>query len=325
MVPFAALACLAGCISHGHAQREVESSVAKGGVIDVSSSVRLYYQMVGAGPDTIVAVHGGPTFGLHDLMPDLDWLGRDHVVIYYDLRGTGRSSLPSDTAQLTMQDHVADLAALIAHFHLSRPTLVGHSWGAVVSLIYASGHPRVARLLLLEPMAAHQAPYDAQYARQLARRATPADSATLRAARSPAYLAAHPIEACRAIQGVFLRLSVGADSLASHVRADWCAMPPESFTYAMRYTGPVGNASVAGIDFRDAGVRVTMPVLVVAGSNDPLPWESAAEWVRILPNARLLLIDGAGHYAHAERADQFQTPAAIFLEGRWPSTARAAP
>jgi len=320
---FAVGAITACAASMGTVPRAVRNG--SSGFVDAGNGVRLFYQTVGAGRDTLIAIHGGPTFGLNDLHPDLDWLGGRHVVVFYDLRGTGRSTLPADTARLTMADHLRDLDAVVQHFHLQRPVLIGHSWGGVLAALFASEHPMVQRVLLLEPGAARPSMYDSAYVRRIGLRATPADSAAIRAARSAPQLAADPLASCRTIQRVFLRLSVGADSLVARVRTDWCSMAPAAFVYATRYTGPIGTRSISTADFRAKGGAIAAPVLIIAGSADPLPWASAAEWAHSIPDARLLLVAGAGHYAHAEILALVRPAIEQFLDGSWPVGAIRAP
>jgi pimeloyl-ACP methyl ester carboxylesterase len=38
---------------------------------------------------------------------------------------------------------------------------------------------------------------------------------------------------------------------------------------------------------------------------DPVPLESAREWTLALPNGRLLVLDGSGHFSYLETPDRF--------------------
>lgn len=77
-----------------------------------SGGVRIFYRVVGNGPDTIVSIHGGPGGDMNNIAPDLGRLGTRHVVIYYDQRGGGRSELPADTTLLDARYFVEDLEAV---------------------------------------------------------------------------------------------------------------------------------------------------------------------------------------------------------------------
>jgi pimeloyl-ACP methyl ester carboxylesterase len=66
-------------------------------------------------------------------------LARRFRVVTYDARGHGRSAKPSSGYGF---DHVvADARAVIRAAGLRRPLVVGHSWGAMVTLELAARHP----------------------------------------------------------------------------------------------------------------------------------------------------------------------------------------
>ena len=70
------------------------------GYILTPDKVRIFYKIVGSGPETLVAVHGGPANSLESIRPDMEPLAKGRRVIYYDQRGNGRSDLISDGKRL---------------------------------------------------------------------------------------------------------------------------------------------------------------------------------------------------------------------------------
>lgn len=99
------------------------SPVAEGYVV-TADSVRLFFRVAGRGPDTLVAIHGGPGVDLESIYGGFLPLADRHTVIFYDQRGAGRSTLPSDTLKLAAERQVADLDAVRRHFGLGKVTLV---------------------------------------------------------------------------------------------------------------------------------------------------------------------------------------------------------
>jgi pimeloyl-ACP methyl ester carboxylesterase len=70
-----------------------------------------------------------------------------------DLRGHGLSDHDPCAQGYSLLGYVADLAGLVEQLATEPVTLVGHSLGSLVSVIYASTHPgRVRRLVLVETM-----------------------------------------------------------------------------------------------------------------------------------------------------------------------------
>jgi len=111
--------------------------------------------------EPVVLVHGLAA-SLHDwddLLPELETAGYAGYAL--DLLGHGESEKPLQTHDYTVGNVYADLEAWIDSLGLDRPfTLVGHSLGAGLSMLYASRNPgRVRGLILINPFySIHQLP-----------------------------------------------------------------------------------------------------------------------------------------------------------------------
>src|SRR2546425_7010514 len=91
----------------------------------------------------LVLVHGlggtGAAIWKHLIGP----LARELRVVVYDLRGSGRSEVTP--GRTTVEEHAADLEALIERLELDRVLLMGHSLGGSIVLRHAADQPeRVA-------------------------------------------------------------------------------------------------------------------------------------------------------------------------------------
>ena len=99
----------------------------------------------------VIVLHGGPGADYRYLL-GLKALADEHLVVFYDQRGTGLSPrVPAGS--ITLESFVADLDAFVDRFGQGRPVhLVGHSWGAMLASSYAGAHPgKVAKMVLAEP------------------------------------------------------------------------------------------------------------------------------------------------------------------------------
>jgi hypothetical protein len=116
-------------VDHLHAMPELLKRLeAKEGYVEAGDGVRLFYRSVGTGGDTVVVLHGGPGFSMDYLAADLEPLAARHVLLFYDQRGTGRSTLVTDSVSLDAQRFADDLEAVRRQFGIQRLTLLGHSW-----------------------------------------------------------------------------------------------------------------------------------------------------------------------------------------------------
>ncbi len=84
--------------------------------------------------------------------------------------------------------------------------------------------------------------------------------------------------------------------------------------------------SIEGFDWTDSLDNVArVPRLVIHGARDNTPLAGNREWVADQPNARILVVEGAGHWPHYERPAQVIPAIDRFLGGAWPEESVAVP
>jgi len=119
---------------------------------------RLHLETRGDPADpVIVFLHGGPGGDYRSLLALAEpWdgvsLADDHRLVFWDQRGAGLSRR-HDKESLTIDQYVADLAALVDLFSPDAPVLlIGESWGGMYATAFINRHPdRVRGAVLLEP------------------------------------------------------------------------------------------------------------------------------------------------------------------------------
>jgi pimeloyl-ACP methyl ester carboxylesterase len=84
----------------------------------------------------LIVLHGGPGLDHTHLRPWLDPLGDDFRVLYVDERGQGRSERV-DPATLSLEVFARDVDLLAEALELDRFSLLGHSFGAIISTWHA--------------------------------------------------------------------------------------------------------------------------------------------------------------------------------------------
>ena len=122
-----------------------------------AGGVTLYYEVLGtAAGAPLVVVNGGPGFGHtyeHAAMPGTtspyETLAKKRRVVFYDQRGTGRSSPLKPDQSCTLGDQIADLEALRAKLGTDKIDLLGHSWGGYLVMAYAARYPGHVRHLVI--------------------------------------------------------------------------------------------------------------------------------------------------------------------------------
>ena len=305
----------------GHAQEPSE------GYITTTDKVRIFYKVEGSGSETLVMVHGGPANSLESIRPDMVPLAKGRRVIYYDQRGNGRSDLIDDAKKLGYEYHVADLEALRKHFKLEKMALLGNSWGGLLISLYAIAHPdKVERLVLDSP-----APPIKQYLQDM----NDAISDRMSALYTTAQLArarslwnggdwrkvSDPHAVCREFFTMVLTVYTYARKLDSRFKGDVCFGSKEAIRVQQLVNDHIWD-SLGDYNVLPKLDVVKAPVLVIHGVADVIPQRASELWASGYPDARLLMIEKAGHVGHVETPDIFFPAVETFLKGRFPADAK---
>ncbi len=288
------------------------------GYVQTPDGAGLYFRVIGHGADTLIAIHGGPGVDLESIAGDFAPLGERHVVIFYDQRGAGRSSIPDDTSRLNAQQQIADLDAMRAWFGIQRATLIAHSYGPLLAATYAIAHPdRVRRMILLGPVPPRRGDFWKRFAENSAARMDSTLQRQLRDANRRLMAATERDSiraACRAYWRAAMvpRLAEPARTLPL-IKSDLCGSEPRGIAYGLRTTNRVVMASYGDWDIRPQLRTLRVPTLVVHGEAEAIPMDLVEEWVTSLPNARLVKVPNAAHFAYAERPDVVWPAVEAFL------------
>src|ERR1051325_11187458 len=113
--------------------------------------VKIYYEVHGDGPDTVLLSHGYSATtemwaGQTQPLSDAGWR-----VVTWDMRGHGQSAAPEDDALYSEKLTVDDMAALLDAVGASTAVIAGLSLGGYMSLAFnIVHHDRVRALMLFD-------------------------------------------------------------------------------------------------------------------------------------------------------------------------------
>jgi pimeloyl-ACP methyl ester carboxylesterase len=238
--------------------------------IDVCG-LRTRYLNHGAGP-TVLVLHGWGA-SIEAVYPILTGLAPVANVYALDLPGFGQSAPPPQP--WGVEDYQVFVAAFMDALEIERPTIVGHSNGGRIAIRMAATEPRRAERLVL------------------------VDSAGIRPKRTMRYYR-----------------RVGMAKLGKHA-ARYLGAPGERLR--ARIVGRVASSDYAAAgemrptlvrlvnsDLREYLPRISVPVLLVWGADDTdTPLADARLMEKLIPDAGLVVIDGAGHFSYLDQSARF--------------------
>jgi pimeloyl-ACP methyl ester carboxylesterase len=216
-------------------------------------------------------------------------LAKHHDVIVFDNRGVGRSE--ADTSSFSIDDMARDTAALIDALHLHKPTVVGWSMGgAIVQQLAIDSPASMGKMVLLSAPAPGS--FGTPLSPQVEATLSGKPGVTLADVMGVLFPAAYVSDAERCFkQDMFTPADYGRHAISGAVTAGQ--------TEALRNWESNDRAG-------QALRAVHISTLVMSGNDDTVVVQKNAEALeQLLPNARLFVVDGAGH------AMMYQYPVAL--------------
>ncbi len=297
---------------------------------DMEKDIRLSYYHEGEGRNVLV-IHGGPGFPIGKPLTGLSSLTDNYRFYYYDQRGCGKSSRPIDRFSssnfyentqtlektLGLSAQISDIERIRRLLGEEKVILIGHSFGAFIASLYAAEFPeRVSAMILIAPANVLVFPQEedtglfeeirnllpekmlAEYDDYLKRYF---DFETI-FDKSDDDLTKLNFELVKYYAAALNRKSVELPESHSLNNGGWMVQAMY-FSMGMKH------------DYRPAIGKVTVPVLVLHGTNDLQSEEVSRIYADTFPNASFKTIANAGHFMFEDQPEQFSKLVSQFLAG----------
>jgi proline iminopeptidase len=293
------------------------ATTSREGFVTTDDGARLYYRLIGAGRPIVIVPAG--LF----LDRDLARLARRRTLVFYDMRGRGRSMPIADSTRVSIDLDVADLEAVRKHVRADRFIPLGWSYLGMMVMRYAIAHPeRVERIVQIGPVSATFGTRypDSLVAHDVVSVTDSSAYAGLLRLREEGAAARDPRADCEREYRVLRGRLVGDQRLAARV-PNLCAMPNE---WPLR-VGPHQRWIFTSFARSEATswerfAALTVPVLTIHGTQDRnAPYGGGREWASHLPNGRLLTVRGEAHMPWLDAPGLVYPALERFLSGQWPS------
>jgi proline iminopeptidase len=119
--------------------------------IDMRDGKKIYVQIYNkAHKDFLLMLHGGPGQGSYDLQYQAEKLSESVNVIIFDQRGVLRSDRIEDNEPFGLEYLVEDCENIRNILGINRWSILGHSFGGMLALIYATQYPKSVKKVVFE-------------------------------------------------------------------------------------------------------------------------------------------------------------------------------
>lgn len=290
----------------------------------VEEDIQLHHFAVGhAEGRNVLIVHGGPGMPYTEAWQGLSPLTDAYRFHYYDQRGAGQSTRPFErfasrnyyqnmtTLEQTLGigAHLADIERIRQLLGEEKLLLIGHSWGAFLTTLYAAEFPeRVEAMILVSPADMLVMPQKQDDLFATVRKRLPVEMHDEYDAYMKAYLdfggiftkTETELQAANRQFGTYYQLATEQSALSGGEAGGW-------MVHAMYFS--IGRRH----DYRAALQSITAPVLILHGADDLQSEAVSQGYVDALTNAQLAVIPNAGHIAFDEQPAAFAQQVQQFL------------
>jgi len=222
-------------------------------------------------------------------------------ILALDQRGHGDSAWgPEDGYHA--EEYYADLCAVVAARSLTRFTLIGHSLGGMVSMLYASRHPEQIERLILVDISAGRPP-------------VPPGTDLTRVTETAPPQDFHSIEEA----STYLKSTLSrapADVVEESAREGM--RQNDAGRYTWKYDPAIlqrRRPASANLDMWKVVAEIKAPTLLQYGSESKVVNADLAErMAKTIPHCKVECIHGAGHALFTDRPDAFAESVESFLK-----------
>jgi proline iminopeptidase len=275
------------------------------------NNTEINVRVVGLG-SPILIVHGGPGLNHTYFLPHLIKLSNEHQLIFIDQRACGKSSGTLDSTQMSLDWLVKDMEAIRDQLNLGKVSILAHSWGALLGLLYSARYPENIRCLIIANSVSPKAgEYDQRTNEIINSRYSKADSMLRdQTLRSPAFKRGD-VEAYNQLfklsfkQSFYNKLYI--DSLNLVLPPDFLQKRNVLFFMAKE---------LSAYDFYPELKKIKCRTLIIHGDYDAIPVELAQKINQGIFHSELLVIKNAGHFPFIEQNEKFIRGVNKFLNGK---------
>jgi pimeloyl-ACP methyl ester carboxylesterase len=264
------------------------------------------------GAPPLLLIHGG-----RDHCRSWDWvaeiLRRQFHVIALDLRGHGDSEWATGSSY-PLAEFVYDIAQLVEQKQLKPLSILSHSMGGAISLLFAGTYPEAVRkLAVIEGIFWSPAEFERRQSAPVSERITRWVEQLRELSSRPPRRYASLDEAVKRMRAENPRLT---GEQAEHLTVHGMNQN-EDGTFSWKFDNYIRAQAPFNLSVRDVTTLwsgITCPTLLIRGTESEASDPDTDGSLPFFKNARTLTVQGAGHWVHHDKLDELITAVEGFLK-----------
>lgn len=244
---------------------------------------QIFVKEMGSG-QPLVFLHGGPADNHMSFLPYAESLAEHFRVILYDQNDAGKSKSATSKPH-TVEREVETLEFIRQELGIEKLSIVGHSWGTILSLFYAKQHPENVNKVMLVASIGTSFQYYMRFAQNLQGKFTQADMLKMQElAQKPG---AGPQDQLEVYLPYYFHDQVNSTKLTKTL---------VNFEVNREIMGDVSRL----FHFKGQGAEFNLPIMVLQGASDMLTVTDLKEAFKGFPNVQFTEARQSGHFPFVE-------------------------
>jgi len=243
----------------------------------------LFTKKIGSG-DPVLFLHGGPGL-FHDyLVQPFQKLSSNHELIFFDQRGSGASSAFNPNQPICINDFVADIEALRQALNFSTMTLIGHSCGGLLAVLYADKFGKNLKSMILVDPAPGNSSFDKVGRNTMQNRLTVDDREEINSIMQTNPFDNREMDA--------INRFVQINEKPRYFDQSYVSKNKPTFTFdtltKLQIVNSLLNEELDDYDIYQRIQGLDTKTLVIHGDSDPIPVKSSRKYSEMTSNSRFL-------------------------------------
>lgn len=284
-----------------------------------SGDIAVFYEVYGNG-EPIYLLAGGPGITPYGMRTIAEELSKNFQCVLIHQRGTGKTIIPVNDQTIQIEKYCSDIKSIKGKLKHKKITMLGHSWGGMLSMHYSTKYPEDLNKIILVGSGGYNLNFSNYFGDNI-------NSA----------LSADDQKTVQILDELFSQMFTNPnkekiEKELNYLLTEYINITSKGYMYDKTKANEV-KLTLDDIDTRIHGLmfsslekekwniksgleKLKVRTLIIQGRQDPMDLETAREINAAIKGSELLIIEKSGHFPWIEKPTEFYKGVMDFLNKR---------